>query len=324
MEPWLIVLLIVASCAALTLILSYLTYFIAFFSLRGMKEELYLKKVMESFAPFAEIANPLLDSLASRGYETVGIKSFDGLSLVGKLYRGNENMPLHIMFHGYRSLSRLDMAGGAEECIKMGHSVLLVDQRAHGDSEGKTISFGIKEKRDLADWVKFANENIVSEKTPIFLWGVSMGAATVLMSLDLPFPENVVGAIADCPYSSPEAIIKKVGKALHVPILLAFPFLRLGARLFGGFRLGKTRAVDSVKSSRIPILLIHGEADGYVPHSMSVEIFEAAASAGVDIRFESFPEAEHAKSYLVDTERYVRIVREFLESRAAIFAEGKK
>ena len=139
-----------------------------------------------------------------------------------------------------------------------------------------------------------------------------MGATTVLMASGLDLPKNVKGIIADCPFASPEAIIKKTTKAMGFPPKLAFPFLMLGARLFGGFNLRGASAGEAVKNAKVPILLVHGDTDSNVPLSHSEEIYKSNPK---QIVFEVFPGAGHAMSYVLDNERYLKIVDEFF-SRA--------
>ena len=192
--------------------------------------------------------------------------------------------------------------------LEMGHSVLLVDQRSHGQSSGGTITFGIKERRDVLSWLNYVNER-VGTNTPAFLWGISMGAATVLMAADQKLPGNVAGILADCPYSSPKAIIKKVCEEdLHLSATFMYPFIRLSARLFGGFNLEESSAPEAVKSTHIPILLIHGEADFFVPCRMSREIKEACPS----ITLLTVPEAGHGLAYMVAPDKYKEAVRSFI------------
>ena len=145
---------------------------------------------------------------------------------------------------------------------------------------------------------------------PIYLCGVSMGAATVLMASEFNLPNNVKGIIADSPYSSPEAIIKKVCKDMGVSPKLAFPFIRLGARLFGGFSIRAVTAVEAVKKAKKPVLILHGEDDRFVPCVMSEEIFNAY---GGKKRRETFPNAGHGISYIVDPKRYEQVVGAFLD-----------
>ena len=315
MEEWIIILIILSSVAALlllALLISYLTYRIAFYSNRKSGNAAYLKKVMESYGEYAEGFEKLLKNAEESEYERVFISSCDGLKLCARYYHKEDGAPLHILFHGYRSRAEFDMSGALYECMALSHNVLLVDQRAHGVSEGKNISFGINERQDLLLWCEFARERFGCD-VKIFLWGVSMGGATVLMSLDLPLPENVIGVIADCPYTSPEAIIRLVGKSIKLPVSLLFPFLRLGARLFGGFKLGTASAEKSLKEAKIPVLLIHGAADTFVPCEMSEKMAMDAVALGVDLRFLKFENAPHAMSYLENTEEYGRAAREFIQ-----------
>jgi fermentation-respiration switch protein FrsA (DUF1100 family) len=146
---------------------------------------------------------------------------------------------------------------------------------------------------------------------PIILSGLSMGAATVLMSAGLDLPKNVSCIIADSPYSSPVAIIEKVCKDQKYPVAICRPFLHLSALIFGGFRLGCCTAKEAVKNSSIPVLLIHGEDDHFVPCQMSLEIAAACASR---VEVTTFPEAGHGLSYVTDPVRYEAIVCHFLQS----------
>ena len=148
-----------------------------------------------------------------------------------------------------------------------------------------------------------------------------MGAATVLMTTDLLLPKNVVGVIADCPYSSPRAIIRKVIADMKLPVAPAYPFAVMGAFLFGGFRgLGKISAVNAVKHATVPILIIHGEADSFVPCDMSREIAAACASK---VRLETVPDADHAMSYMTDFERYKEASHSFAKECLAAFYQSK-
>lgn len=251
----------------------------------------------------------LIKTLDGRDYEPVEIRSDDGLRLYARYYHVADGAPLHIQFHGYRSYALRDFCGINPLARDCGHNTLVVDQRAHGKSEGHTITFGIKERIDCLRWAEYAARRF-GAKTPIFLSGVSMGAATVLMATDLPLPENVVGVIADCPYSSPRAIIRKVIKDMRLPVRAAYPFVALGARLFGKFDgLSMISAVGAVKNAKVPILLIHGEADGFVPCAMSREIAAACAS---DARLETFPNADHVMCYMTDYDRYRSVTIDFV------------
>ena len=243
-------------------------------------------------------------------YEAVTISAQDGTKLAARYYHVRDGAPLQIQFHGYRGTALRDFCGGNKLARESGQNTLVVDQRAHGKSGGTAITFGIRERLDCLCWAEYANRRFGSE-TPVFLSGVSMGAATVLMASELKLPANVVGIIADCPYSSPEAIIRKVCREdMHLPPVLVMPFIRLGARLFGHFDLKEASAVQAVRNTNIPILLLHGEDDRFVPCDMSQEIFDACTGEKNRI---TFPGAGHGLSYIVDTETYSEAVSRFVD-----------
>ena len=193
----------------------------------------------------------------------------------------------------------------------------MIEQRAHCSSEGKTISFGVNERQDCLDWTRYA-VNRFGPETRILLMGISMGAASVLMASALPLPENVRGIIADCPYTSPKAIICEVARQRGLPGRVMWPFVELSARLYGRFSPSSADAVEAVKHASVPILLIHGEADSFVPCDMGRQI--AAANPSL-IEFHTFPGAEHGISYLTDTPRYTEIVNQFCRR---VLCDGKE
>lgn len=247
--------------------------------------------------------------LAGRPFEPVTIRSRDALTLFGRYYHTADGAPLDICCHGYKSHPFTDFSGGSGLCFSLGHNLLLIDQRGHHNSEGKSITFGIQERWDVLSWVNYAVDRFGPD-VKITLYGVSMGAATVLMAAGMPLPEQVKGIAADCPYAKPEDIILEVGRKMHYPPKLIRPFLHIGARLFGGFRLSETDCLRAVQNAKIPILILHGEADTLVPSAMSELIRQA--NPGLVRRY-TFPGAEHAVSFLIDEDRYTEILRNFTE-----------
>jgi len=213
--------------------------------------------------------------------------------------------------HGYRGTAIRDFCGGSRIAFELGHNLLIVDQRAHGESGGHTIAFGVEERLDCLDWLKYAVGRFGCD-TPMALYGVSMGAATVLMASGLGLPENVKCIVADCPYSSPRAIISKVCRDMRLPPGPAYWLVRMGAKLFGRVDLDGASAVDAVRQAGVPVMLIHGEADDFVPCSMSREIHGANPHK---ISLHTFPGAGHGLSYIEDRPRYEALVREFLRGQ---------
>lgn len=299
--------LIVCVVAAVLLGGAYYAYRVAFFSSKNGRDKIPTVDGPQYDAHREEIAR-IFSQLYERPCEYVTVTSHDGLRLSGRYYHVKDGAPLAICFHGYRSSPLTDFCGGSELCFQMEQNVLLVDQRAHGKSQGRTITFGIKERQDLLSWVDFALERFGPD-IRILLYGISMGGATVLMASELELPENVKAIVADCPYASAMDIILHVGKQMPIPNWLIKPFVILGARIFGGFDIRETDAVQAVKNANIPILIIHGEADGFVPCEMS----NIAAHNPEMVTRCTIPGADHGISYLVDKDRYCQVVRRFMD-----------
>ena len=299
---------LVLICLMLAILLGggFYAYRVAFWSPKKGREELPVHKGKQYEPHLDEIAR-LLQTILDRPCELVTITAYDGLTLAGRYYHVADGAPLDIAFHGYRSAGLTDFCGGAEISRELGHNLLLVDQRAHGKSQGQTITFGIKERYDALGWVDYALERFGPD-TKILLYGISMGASTVLMASGLPLPENVRGIVADCPYSSPMKIILTVGRRMRIPTAAAAVFSWAGAKVYGGFDLREADPVRAVKQARVPILLIHGESDGFVPCDMSAEIQRANPQMVYRC---TFPGADHGISFLTDPDRYRQIVKEF-------------
>ena len=303
-------LLCFAGLLLIVLLIAGFSYRTAFYSSAHRKEDHYALPQGEQYEKEQPRMLSLIQEMDEIPYEAVTISAHDGTKLAARYYHVQDGVPLQIQFHGYRGTALRDFCGGNKLARESGQNTLVVDQRAHGRSGGRTITFGIRERMDCLCWAEYASQRFGSN-TPIFLSGVSMGAATVLMASELELPCNVIGIIADCPYSSPEAIIRKVCREdMHLPPALVMPFIRLGARLFGHFDLKESSAVQAVRNTDIPILLLHGEDDRFVPCDMSREIFDACAGEKTRI---TFPGAGHGLSYIVDTVRYSEAVSRFVD-----------
>ena len=287
---------------------AYYAYRIAFYSPNKDREKIPEVKDPK-YQPYKLAIRDLFYTLQNRPCEFVTIRSQDGLRLSGRYYHQKDGAPLAIGFHGYRSCWLTDFCGGANIAFQMGQNVLLIDERAHGKSQGQSITFGIKERLDLLCWIEYALDRFGAD-TKILLYGVSMGGATVLMASGLDLPGNVKGIVADCPYSSPLDIILEVGRQQHYPVKLIKPFVILGAKIYGGFDVRETSGEEAVKHTKVPILIIHGEADSFVPAEMSRVIQEANPEM---IARHTFPGADHALSYMVDMPRYHQLVKDFMK-----------
>ncbi|MBE6571359.1 MAG: alpha/beta fold hydrolase [Ruminococcaceae bacterium] len=249
----------------------------------------------------------LISDILDTPHEVVTIRSFDGLELCAKYYHHADGAPLDILFHGYRSASCRDCCGVFRISKDQGHNVLLVDQRAHGRSGGRIITFGIRERHDCLSWINYAVERFGKEQK-IMLIGLSMGAATVLMASGMEMPRNVVGIISDSTYTSPRDIVLKVSRDRKYPENLVAPLAKAGAKIFGKFDLDETTAVDAVKNCKKPVLFLHGEDDFFVPCRMTRKVYAACAS---EKHLVAFHNNGHCANYVFNTERYVNEINKF-------------
>ena len=255
------------------------------------------------YEPFREQMTAFIKEVRQLPHEEMTITSFDGLKLSGKYYEFAPGAPMEIMFHGYRGNAERDMCGGVQRCFALGRSALIVDQRGCGNSEGNIISFGINETRDCLIWIDHCIHRFGPD-VKIILTGISMGASTVMMAAGEELPKNVIGVLADCGFTSAKDIIKVVIKQdMHLPPNLSYPFVKLGAKLFGHFDLDANSAIEAMEKAKVPVIFYHGEADDFVPCDMSRRNFEACASRK---RLVTIPGAGHGLSYLVDPERYLK------------------
>lgn len=171
------------------------------------------------------------------------------------------------------------------------------------------ITFGVREHRDCLKWIDFTLEKFGPD-VKIILTGISMGASTVLLAGGTPLPKNVIGILADCGFSSARDIILKVIGQMGLPPKLCYPFVKLGARLFGRFDLEESDAASALKRCTVPVLFYHGEADDYVPWEMSQRNYDACASRK---KLVLVPGAGHGLSYPKDPETYLAAARDFFE-----------
>ena len=304
------VLIILAVLAALFFLVTFLLFFITFYAWKDPRKpvdpefDLAPGKIYEPFYPvMREWAR------ASRALpkEDMWITSHDGLKLHGTYYEYAPGAPIELMFHGYRGTAERDLCGGVQRCFSLGRSALIVDQRTSGQSEGKVITFGIHESRDLHAWVEFMVKHFGPE-VRIILTGISMGAATVMIAAGQELPPQVIGALADCGYTSAKAIIKKVIRQIHLPADLLYPVVRFSAKLYGRFDLEEFSPIESMARCTVPIIFAHGEADDFVPCGMSWENYEACTAPKAIL---TVPGAGHGLCYPVDEETYLSALRNF-------------
>ncbi len=262
-----------------------------------------------SYGKYCKLIRHSVAYLKEHNAQEVSITSFDGLKLSGTWVETENPKGTIILAHGYRSCKLVEFSMVLDFYRSYGLNILLPDQRSHGKSEGRIITFGVKECRDVKKWIQWVNEN--QNDKPIILSGLSMGASTVLFLADEELPANVKGIIADCGFTSPWEIISCVFRNVtHLPAGPSLWVAELFARIFGGFSLRQKNTKEVLRNSKLPVLMVHGKADGFVPCEMTEQGYAACTGEKEIFLVEG---ADHGLSFLKDSEHYMEKVLAFLD-----------
>lgn len=297
---------ILTGLAVTFLSVSFAVYIKAFYN--GRRKDVTYKVLRgKEYDSYRDEMLGIIKTAAKIPFEEISVKAYDGKNLYGRLFLKDPKAPFHIQFNGYRGNGLRDFSGGLQLALESGGNVILTDQRSHGKSDGITITFGVKERKDVQRWVNYVREKYGD--VPVYLEGISMGAATVLMSSDLSMP-NVKGIIADCPYSSPFGIVSLVASRTFKVGRFLDPCIIVSALIFGHFNIFSSSALRSVKETDIPILIIHGNADKFVPLEMSRAVRAANPDRVTLVEVEGAP---HGLSYIVDKETYKKAFFDFID-----------
>ncbi|MBR3869462.1 MAG: AMP-binding protein [Clostridia bacterium] len=243
----------------------------------------------KAYSAYSFAVNEAEKNLKEHDFERVTVKSFDGLTLSGYIRKAENEKRIILAFHGYKSSCFRDFALVSEHLFQSDCTVLFIEQRAHGRSDGEFTTFGIYERHDCRTWLDYAIRNTDS-KLPVYLYGMSMGAASVLMAGEKSLPSRVKGIIADSPFTSPSDIISHT---LNRKIKENINKDRLKDRLDKmvmkrfGFSLYDFSVNEALKSLSRPVLLFHGTNDRLTPFSMAEEIFNNCHSEKSLVIFEN-------------------------------------
>ena len=311
MDIYLIILICILAAAAVVFGTAAICYFKIFYSpsRKPRAEEDYDLPPGREYEPFYPQMIEWTKRCRATPHKNVEITTFDGLTLRGRYYELSPDAPIEIMMHGYQGNLERDLSGGIFRALNIGHSVLVYNHRGSGDSDGNTLTFGINESRDCRRWIDYVLAEI-NPNAKIILSGVSMGAATAMITSGYDdLPENIVGIVADCGYTSAEAIIKKVIRDMKLPPNILYPFVKLGARIYGRFNIDEFSPIEQVKKSKIPTIFVHGDEDFFVPLNMTKENYEASSATKKELYI--VEGAAHGLAYVVAGDGYLDKLEEF-------------
>ncbi len=247
------------------------------------------------------------EKLERSNLETFKIISRDGETLIAHLHQSHSDKRIIIAMHGWRSSWTNDFGLISDFWHENDCSVLYVEQRGQNNSSGDYMGFGMIERHDCLEWINWVNAH--NEKNlPIYLAGISMGASTVLMASGFKLPENVHGIMADCGFTSADAIWRYIAKKNKV-------YYKIRSRTINNLCKKKIRigtsdytTLDALKTNTIPVLFVHGTDDDVVPVEMTYENYNACTAPKTLF---IVPGASHGASYLIDKNNYENVVKEF-------------
>ena len=305
-----ILLIVLGALAVLYLIASAIALYVACHRNDAVQGNLELALGKSAYREYKKQILAARDWLNAQETQEVCVTSYDGLKLVGTYLPHENARGTLLLFHGWRGGPIADFGCSLQLYYGLGLNILLVHERAQGKSEGRFMTFGIRERHDVHKWVRWHTERF-GKDAPVVIGGLSMGATTVLMSCGEPFEGNVRGIIADCGFTDPKEILTAVAHSVHLPAWLFVPSVGLMTRFIAGFRLNEYSTLTAMQKMTLPVIFVHGEADSFVPCEMSKQNFEACQSADKTLLL--IPGAKHGQSYPVAPERCTEAISRFVD-----------
>lgn len=274
-------------------------------------ERYILEHAPESWKKCSEVMLRGLDWMDAQTCEPVEIRSYDGLTLRGIFIPADRPTDRTLLcVHGYTSTGRMDYSASAPDLHALGYNLLLPDNRAHGHSDGKLIGFSCVEYRDIILCCRYLEKRLGTD-CRVALMGISMGAAIVINAAGEPdLPGCVRAVVADCGFSSGWEEMKYQLKQMKIPSFPVLGTANMLLRIFGGYSLRRHTPLESVARIKVPLLIVHGLDDDYVPTEMGRRLY---AAAHCDKQLMLVEGARHGQSYITAPERYQRAFRELCE-----------
>lgn len=238
-------------------------------------------------------------------YKEVYIKSFDKKKLHAYEIKNKLNTWV-IIVHGYTN-NALEMLDVAYNFYKKGYSILLIDQRAHGKSDGVYSTHGFYERKDMLSWIDYINKK---KKTKIILYGISMGGTVIMRTVGENLPNNVICAIEDCGFiSNYDQFYNQLKylKFLPKPIISSF---NIFSSIFFGFNIYKFKPEEILMNGKIPFMFIHGSSDKLVPPKNAYDAYQLYKGKKKLLIIDG---AKHMKSSIQDSKKYYNEIFSFIK-----------
>lgn len=215
-----------------------------------------------------------------------------------------------IVLHGYDQCG-LDNYKIAFEFMRRGFNVLSPDLTGHGKDDNKFVSYGYRDRLYVKKWIEFILSH--DDRAEIYLYGVSMGAATALYTLGEELPSNIKGCISDCSFASIyDECVKQFKKRKKLPTFPIMNTVVLFGKMLLHYNIKKVSVKEAVeKNENVPILFFHGEDDRFVTPDRAQTLYTSAKSKKQLVLYE---QTRHAESMILNYGDYWKNVDEFIEN----------
>lgn len=233
-----------------------------------------------------------------------------GVRLHARYASNEEARGTVVLVHGYtdNATSMLMFAPLYHDSLRF--NIIAIEHERHGQSEGEAIQMGWLDRLNLELWIGVAER--MWPDTPMYLHGVSMGAATVMMCAGDPLPLSVKGVIEDCGYTSVwDEFSGEIHNQFHLPVHPLMDIASALCRVRYGWDFREASALEQVRKSTLPMLFIHGTADSFVPTEMVHRLYAAKDVGPKDLWLSDG--CTHAQTYHDYPEEYLRRVQQFLD-----------
>ena len=238
------------------------------------------------------------------------LQSPNGYPVRGTFYQPLQTTNTIIICHGVTE-NKINSMKYIRMYEKLGFNTVVFDHRRHGESGGKTTSYGHYEKRDLRAVVEAVRKEI-GEQAILGIHGESMGAATTLLYAGTVH-DDADFYISDCSFSDFSLMLRKIVKdTISINLHLAVSLSNFVIKMRDGYTFKEVRPIDAVKHIEKPVLFIHSKPDEFIPCEMSSALYEAKTNGVREIVL--FEKGAHAQSFNEAPTLYAETVEKFIQA----------
>ena len=289
---------------------SVLTAMATFFGFFVTNRLMYMKKKENDFILNREVTSKRLDEAWFNAVNKTEqwIESKNGYSLKAIFIEPLETNNYVVICHGVTE-NKINSLRFVRMFERLGFNSVVYDHRRHGDSGGKTTSFGFYEKIDLQSVVEAVRER-AGKDAILGIHGESMGAATTLLYAG-SIIDDADFYISDCAFSNFEQQVYHImTQTTPLRSSLAIRFANLFLKLRDGYTLNLVSPIDVIDKIEKPVLFIHSLQDDFILPKMTEELYEKKQGPKT---LKMFDIGAHAKSFNENSKEYEQVVADFLQ-----------